>query len=125
ELVHVPYRGAGPAVSDVVGGHVQLTFVGWGAVRSPVEAGLAKVLAVAQAQRLSAAAQYPTSAESGLPGYEFVTWFGIVAPKGTPKPVIATLVRHIHAMQDDPQVKRSLGESGLEPLKESPDEFGA
>ena len=111
-------------MNDVVGGHVQLTFVGWGAVRSPVEAGLAKVLAVAQAQRLSAAPQYPTSAESGLPGYEFVTWFGIVAPKGTPAPVIATLVRHIHAMQDDPQVKRSLGESGLEPLKESPDEFG-
>jgi tripartite-type tricarboxylate transporter receptor subunit TctC len=125
DILHVPYRGAGPAVNDLVGGHVQLTFVGWGAVRSPVEAGLAKVLAVAQSKRLTGAPQLPTSAEAGLPGYEFITWFGIVAPKGTPAPVIATLVRHIHAMQDDPEVQRILVQAGLEPLKESPEQFGA
>jgi tripartite-type tricarboxylate transporter receptor subunit TctC len=82
-------------------------------------------LAVAQSQRLRAVPALPTSAEAGLPGYEFVTWFGIVAPKGTPAPVIATLSRHIHAMQDDSAVQRSLAESGLEPLKESPGQFGA
>jgi tripartite-type tricarboxylate transporter receptor subunit TctC len=125
DILHVPYRGAGPAVNDVIGGHVQLTFVGWGAVRGPVEAGKAKVLAVAQAQRLKAAPDLPTSAEAGLPGYEFVTWFGVVAPKGTPAPVIATLVKHIHAMQDDPEVVKTLAQSGLEPLKESPEQFGA
>jgi tripartite-type tricarboxylate transporter receptor subunit TctC len=125
DILHVPYRGAGPAVNDVIGGHVQLTFVGWGAVRGPVEAGKAKVLAVAQAQRLKAAPQFPTSAEAGLPGYEFVTWFGVVAPKGTPAPVIATLVKHIHAMQDDPEVVKTLAQSGLEPLKESPEQFGS
>jgi tripartite-type tricarboxylate transporter receptor subunit TctC len=81
-------------------------------------------LAVAQSQRLKAVPQLPTSAEAGLPGYEFATWFGIVAPKGTSAPVIATLARHIHAMQDDPEVQRSLAESGLEPLKESPEQFG-
>jgi tripartite-type tricarboxylate transporter receptor subunit TctC len=124
DILHVPYRGAGPAVNDVVGGHVQLTFVGWGAVRSPVEAGLAKVLAVAQSQRLTGAPQLPTSAEAGLPGYEFITWFGLAAPKGTPAPVIATLVRHIHAMQDDPEVQRTLAQGGLEPLKETPEQFG-
>ena len=59
DILHVPYRGAGPAVNDVVGGHVQLTFVGWGAVRSPVEAGLAKVLAVAQSQRTERRAAAP------------------------------------------------------------------
>ena len=125
DILHVPYRGAGPAVNDVVGGHIQLTFVGLGAVRAPVDAGLAKILAVAQPQRLKAAPQYPTSAEAGLPGYEFVTWFGVVAPKGTPAPIIAKLVKHIHAMQDDPEVQRKLADGGLEALKETPEQFGA
>jgi tripartite-type tricarboxylate transporter receptor subunit TctC len=125
DILHVPYRGAGPAVNDTVGGHVQLTFVGLGPVRSPAEAGLLKILAVAQSVRLKSAPQYPTSAEAGLPGYEFVTWFGIVAPKGTPAPVIAKLVQHIHAMQDDPEVQRRLAAGGLEALKESPEQFGA
>jgi tripartite-type tricarboxylate transporter receptor subunit TctC len=125
DILHVPYRGVGPAVNDVAGGHIQLTFAGWGAVRSPVEAGLAKILAVAQTQRLKAAPQYPTAAEAGLPGYEFATWFGILAPKGTPAPIIATLVKHIHAMQDDPQVQRSFADGGLEGLKETPEQFGA
>jgi tripartite-type tricarboxylate transporter receptor subunit TctC len=125
DLLHVPYRGVGPAVNDLVGGHIQLTFAGWGAVRGAVEAGRAKVLAVAQPKRLAGAPQIPTSAEAGLPGYEFATWFGIVAPKGTPAPVIATLARHIHAMQDDPQVQKSLADGGLEALKETPEQFGA
>ena len=110
DILHVPYRGAGPAVNDTVGGHVQLTFVGLGAVRAPVDAGLLKILAVAQSERLKSAPQYPTSAEAGLPGYEFVTWFGIVAPKGTPAPVIAKLVQHIHAMQDDPRGAEAIGD---------------
>jgi tripartite-type tricarboxylate transporter receptor subunit TctC len=125
DILHVPYRGVGPAVNDVVGGHIQLTFAGLGAVRAPVDAGLARILAVAQSQRLKAAPQYPTSAEAGLPGYEFATWFGIVAPKGTPAPVIAKLVKHIHAMQDDPEVQRKLADGGLEALKETPEQFGA
>ncbi|MEA2981704.1 MAG: hypothetical protein QOF09_3527 [Alphaproteobacteria bacterium] len=125
DILHVPYRGVGPAVNDVAGGHIQLTFAGWGAVRSPVDAGLAKVLAVAQARRLQSAPQFPTAAEAGLPGYEFVTWFGVLAPKGTPEPIIATLVQHIHAMQDDPQVQRSFADGGLEALKETPEQFGA
>ena len=125
DLLHVPYRGAGPAVNDTIGGHVQLTFVGWGAVRGPVEAGRLKVLAVAQPKRIAAAPALPTAAEAGLPGYEFVTWFGVVAPKGTPQPIIDKLVKNIHAMQDDAEVVKTLGESGLEPLKESPQEFGA
>jgi len=125
DILHVPYRGVGPAVNDMAGGHIQLTFAGWGAVRAPVEAGNAKVLAVAQSQRLKSAPQLPTSAEAGLPGYEFATWFGIVAPKGTPAPVIAKLVKHIHAMQDDPEIQRKLADGGLEALKETPEQFGA
>ncbi len=125
DILHVPYRGVGPAVNDVAGGHIQLTFAGLGAVRAPADAGLARILAVAQSQRLKAAPQYPTSAEAGLPGYEFATWFGIVAPKGTPAPVIAKLSKHINAMQDDPEVQRKLADGGLEGLKETPEQFGA
>jgi tripartite-type tricarboxylate transporter receptor subunit TctC len=124
-ILHVPYRGVGPAVNDTIGGHVQLTFAGLGAVRSGVDADVLKILAVAQSQRLKSAPQFPTSAEAGLPGYEFVTWFGVVAPKGTPSTVIATLVNHIHAMQDDPLVQQRLASGGLEPLKETPEQFGA
>lgn len=125
DILHVPYRGAGPAVNDTVGGHVQLTFVGLGAVRSAVDGGHLKILAVAQPERIKAAPQYPTSAEAGLPGYEFVTWFGLVAPKGTPAGVIAKLVQHVHAMQDDPEVQKRLATGGMEPLKETPEQFGA
>src|SRR3954469_19272631 len=123
-ILHVPYRGVGPAVNDTVGGHVQLTFAGLGAVRSGVDAGALKILAVAQSQRLRSAPQFPTSAEAGLPGYEFVTWFGVVAPKGTPPAIVATLVKQIHAMQDDPEVQRRLAAGGLEALKETPEQFG-
>jgi tripartite-type tricarboxylate transporter receptor subunit TctC len=123
DILHVPYRGAGPAVNDLVGGHVQVTFVGLGAVRSAVDAGLAKVFAVSQPKRLNAAPQFPTSAEAGLPEFEFVTWFGLVAPKGTSPAIVATLVQHIHAMQDAPGVQRSFGDSGLEVLKETPQQF--
>jgi tripartite-type tricarboxylate transporter receptor subunit TctC len=125
DILHVPYRGAGPAVNDTVGGHVQLTFVGLGAVRSAVDGGHLKILAVAQPERIKSAPQYPTSAEAGLPGYEFVTWFGVVAPKGTPAPVIAKLVQHIHAMQDDPEVRKRLATGGMEPLKETSGQFAA
>jgi tripartite-type tricarboxylate transporter receptor subunit TctC len=125
DILHVPYRGVGPAVNDAIGGHVQLTFAGLGAVRSGADSGMLRILAVAQSQRLKSAPQFPTSAEAGLPGYEFVTWFGVVAPKGTPAPVIATLVKHIHAMQDDPSVQQRMAAGGLEPLKETPEQFGA
>ena len=70
-------------------------------------------------------ADLPTTAEAGLPSFEFVTWFGIAAPRGTPRPVIDKLVAAIHTMQDDPAVKKRLAESGMEPLKETPEQFGA
>lgn len=125
KLTTVHYRGAGPAVADVAGGHVDLTFVGLGAVRGQMDAGLVKVLAVAQSHRLQGAPDVPTTAEAGLPSYEFVTWFGVAAPHGTPPAAVATLVRAIHKMQQDPAVKQRLAVSGLEPLEETQAEFAA
>jgi tripartite-type tricarboxylate transporter receptor subunit TctC len=125
KLTMIHYRGAGPAVADLAAGQVQLSFVGLGAVRGQLGAGLVKALAVSQPRRLQGAPDIPTTAEAGLPSYEFVTWFGVVAPRGTPPQVIDTLVRAIHTMQDDPAVRKRLSQSGMEPLKESPAEFAA
>ena len=124
-LTVVHYRGAGPALTDLLAGQVQLIFVGLGVVRSHIAAGTVRVLAVSQHERLSAAPDIPTAAEAGLPAFDIHTWFGIVAPRGTPERIVATLVRQIHAMQDDPSVRRRLADSGLETLKESPDRFRA
>ncbi len=123
KLVHVPYRGAGPAVTDLAAGQVQVAFVGLGAVRAHLDAGRVRALAVAQPQRLKAAPEIPTAAEAGLPEYEFVTWFGVGAPRGTPQPVIDKLVKGIHTMQDDPAVQKRLADAGMEPLKENPAQF--
>lgn len=125
KLTTVHYRGAGPAVTDLAAGQVQIAFVGLGAVRGQIDAGHVKALAVAQPHRLHAAPDLPTTAEAGLPAFEFVTWFGIAAPRGTPRPVVDKLVAAIHVMQDDPVVQARLADSGMEALKETPDAFGA
>ena len=124
-LTAVHYRGAGPALTDLLAGQVQIIFVGLGVVRSHLAAGTVRALAVSQPERLRGAPDIPTAAEAGLPAFEINTWFGIVAPKGTPERIVATLVRQIHAMQDDPSVQKRLADSGLDTLKESPEQFRA
>lgn len=123
QLTHVQYRGAGPAVTDLVGGQVQVVFVGYGAVRPHIAAGKLRALAVAQARRLQSAPDIPTADEAGLPGFEFTTWFGVVAPKGTPDVVVSTLARQIHAWQDDAAVQKRLSDGGMEALKETSVQF--
>ena len=125
KLTAVHYRGAGPALTDLLAGQVQAIFVGLGVVKTHMAAGTVKVLAVSQGKRLAAAPEIPTAAEAGLPGFDLVTWFGIVAPRGTPEKVISLLNRQVHAMQDDPVVLKRFADSGLEALKESPDQFAA
>ena len=122
-LTPVHYRGAGPALNDLLAGQVQAIFVGLGVVRSHGQSGAVKLLAVSQPKRLAAAPEIPTSAEAGLPGFEVNTWFGVVAPRGTPQPVIALLNREIHAALDDATVQQRLQEGGLEPLKDTPAQF--
>ncbi|MFM9882022.1 MAG: Bug family tripartite tricarboxylate transporter substrate binding protein [Burkholderiales bacterium] len=122
-LTHVHYRGAGPAVTDLVGGQVHVVFVGLGAVRAHLASGKLRALAVAQSNRLQGAPDLPTADEAGLPGYEFTTWFGVAAPKGTPDAIIATLVRSIHAFQDDPAIQKRLADGGMEVLKETSAQF--
>src|SRR3982751_4810708 len=95
-LTPVHYRGAGPALNDLLTGQVQAIFVGLGVVRSHAQGGAVKMLAVSQPRRLAAAPDVPTSAEAGLPAFEVNTWFGDVAPRGTPEPIVNQLNREIH-----------------------------
>jgi len=119
-LTPVHYRGAGPAFADLVAGQVQAIFVGYGVVRGNPAV---RVLAVSQEKRLAAAPDVPTATEAGLPAFELTTWFGVVAPRGTPPTAIALLNREIHAALDDATVRERLMAGGLEPLKESPAQF--
>ncbi len=125
KMVHVPYRGAGPAVVDLAAGQVQVAFVGLSSVQSLLPTGKVRVLAVAQNERLAAAPDVPTADESGLPGYEFATWFGLVGPRSMPADVVAKLNHAVNTMLDDPAVKKRLVDSGLQPMKATPEQFAA
>ena len=125
ELVHVPYRGAAPAVADVAAGHVQLIFVGLGAIEPLLAAGAVKALAAGQLTRLTALPDLPTADEAGLPGYEFSTWYGLMAPRGTPAEIVNALNRRVNEMLADPEMQKRLVGSGMEPMHDSPAEFAA
>ncbi len=125
QLVHVPYRGAAPAVQDTAAGQVQMTFVGLGSAQPLLATGKIRILAAASKMRMAADPDLPTSAESGLPGYEFSTWLGLVTSRGTPAPVIATLNKAIETMVADPAIQKRLVDGGLEPMKGTPAQFEA
>ncbi|HET7200632.1 MAG TPA: tripartite tricarboxylate transporter substrate binding protein [Burkholderiales bacterium] len=123
QLVHVPYRGAGPAITDLVAGRVQMLSVGLGPVRAHLKSGALRALAAASRTRLAAAPEVPTSAEAGLPGYEMTTWFGIFAPKGTSPEIVSRLNSAMQAVIDDPGVRKRMLESGIEPIGGSAQAF--
>jgi tripartite-type tricarboxylate transporter receptor subunit TctC len=116
QLVHVPYRGAGPALTDLLAGRVQMLSVGLSPVQAHLRSGALRALAAASKTRLAAAPEVPTSAEAGLPGWEMTTWFGIFAPKGTSAEVVRLLNEHMQAVIDDPKTKKRMLDSGMEPI---------
>lgn len=125
KIVHVPYRGAAPAVAATAAGQVEMTFIGLGSAQPLLPTGKIRVLAVASKTHLAAAPQIPTAAESGLPGYEFSTWLGLVTARGTPAQAIGILNRAVAAMVKDPATLKRLSDSGLEPMSGTPAEFEA
>ncbi len=116
QMVHVPYKGTGPALADLVAGRVQMLSVGLGPVQAHLKSGALKALAAASKARLAALPQVPTSAEAGLPGYEMTTWFGIFAPKGTSPEIVHLLNARMQAVIDEPKTKKRLLDSGIEPI---------
>src|SRR3989441_3766367 len=116
QLVHVPYKGTGPALADLVAGRVQMLSVGLSPVQAHLKSGALKALAAASKTRLSALPQVPTSAEAGLPGYEMTTRFGIFAPKDTSVEIVRLLNARMQAVIDDPKARRRMLEAGMEPI---------
>ena len=123
QLVHVPYRGAGPALTDLLAGRVQMFSVGLSPVQAHLRSGALRALAAASKTRLAAAPEVPTSAEAGLPGWEMTTWFGIFAPKGTSAEVVRMLNAAMQAVIDDPKTRKRMLDSGMEPIGGSAQEF--
>jgi tripartite-type tricarboxylate transporter receptor subunit TctC len=115
EIVHVPYKGAAPAMNDLIGGHIPMMFDNMPAVLPQVQAKLINAIAVAGATRAGAMPDVPTVAESGLAGFEASSWFGLVAPAKTPAPVLAKLQADVEAILEMPDVQKRLTELGAEP----------
>jgi tripartite-type tricarboxylate transporter receptor subunit TctC len=126
KLTHVPYKGSGPALNDLIGGHVSLMFSTMASAAGLVRDGSkVRALAVTGATRSQLFPDLPTVAESGLPGYEAVLHYGIVAPAGTPRPVIEKLNAALNTALANDEVKRRLAVEGAEALPLSPDEYAA
>ncbi|PVE25766.1 ABC transporter substrate-binding protein [Microvirga sp. KLBC 81] len=122
-MTHVPYRGTAPAVTDLLGGRVQLTFTGAPNLVQHVEAGTMRALAVSGSSRLKAAPTVPTVAESGFPGFEASQWYGIMVPAGTPKPVVDQLNTEIRTAMAAPEISERLSQEGAEVWTNTPGEF--
>jgi tripartite-type tricarboxylate transporter receptor subunit TctC len=123
QLVHVPYKGANPAAVDLATGQIDVAFIAYGSMRAQMAAGQVRALAVGSKERLTALADVPTFDEAGLAGYDVTNWFGVFAPKGTPRDIVATLNAHIGRMFDDPQTVKRLQDGGIVPMRESPEAF--
>ncbi|MBR0687770.1 tripartite tricarboxylate transporter substrate binding protein [Bradyrhizobium manausense] len=121
----VPYRGIAPVVNDLIGGHIELGIVDPPSAMSAIESGLITTIAVSSAQRFSRLPTIPTFAESGLPDFESIGWFGIVAPAGTPADVIAKLSKAFVTALAEPGVVEKIRALGSVPMPMTPDEFQA
>ncbi len=123
DLQHVPYKGGGPMLIDLIGGQIQLGFDNLPSAIAHVRSGKVRALAVTTAKRWPSAPEIPTLAEAGVPGYEASAWFGLLAPGATPKPVVELLQRHVAAILRLPEVEKQFFEQGAEPGGNTPDEF--
>ncbi len=111
-IVHVPYRGAGPAMQDLVAGHVPLVFDGLGSSAAQIRDGKLRALAVAASKRVPAFPDIPTAAEAGVPGYEVSTWYGVFAPKNTPPAVIERMTKELQKALQTASIKEAWERNG-------------
>jgi tripartite-type tricarboxylate transporter receptor subunit TctC len=125
DIVHVPYKGAAPALQDVIAGHVQMMFATASSVVAHIQDGKVRPLAVATLKRTAVLPDIPTMDELGLRNFDATTWHGLVAPAHTPKDVVATVNRALVSSLDDPGVKKSLGDLGVDIMGGTPDDFAA
>ncbi|MCC2632229.1 MAG: putative exported protein [Ramlibacter sp.] len=125
KLTHIPYRGAAPAMNDVLGNQVPVTFDNIITTLPLVKAGKLRALAVSTKQRSKVAPDIPTLAESGVPGFDATAWFGLFAPAGTPREIVLRLNREVAEAVKDAAVSEKLLQLGAEPASGSPEQFDA
>jgi tripartite-type tricarboxylate transporter receptor subunit TctC len=125
KLIHVPYKGTGPALTDLLGGHIPMIFTPIPTAHGQAESGLLRALAVSSAQRSKLLPDLPTVAESGLPGYEAGLRYGLVAPAGTPRVVVERLNKELRVALAADDVRQRLATDGAEVLPSTPEEYAA
>jgi tripartite-type tricarboxylate transporter receptor subunit TctC len=125
DMLHVPYKGVAPAIVDVIGGQVSMTFASILSSLPHVKSGKLKALAVTGSRRSPAAAELPTMMEAGVKGYESATWYGVLAPARTSKDIVHKLNADIVGMLKQPEVRDRLSKEGADPVGSSPQEFGS
>ncbi len=123
-LRHIPFKGVGPALTDAIAGHVPVCFCTLPTTLPQARAGRLRALAVTTSNRTSAAPDIPTVAEAGVSGYEMSQWYGILAPVGTPTPILRRLSAEVNNALALPELRASLVAVGADPVKSSPQEFG-
>jgi tripartite-type tricarboxylate transporter receptor subunit TctC len=123
DMVHVPYKGTAPAVTDIIAGHVSLMFNSMPSVLPQVAAGKLRGIAVGSAKRSPAAPTIPTVAEAGVPGFDYVTWYGLFSPAGTPRDIVDRLNAQITRILADPELAKRFASQGAEPMSTSPDQL--
>ena len=123
DMTNVSYRGNAPALTDVMAGHLQMMFSNVSDALPQAQAGAVRLLAVSSAQRAPQIPNVPTVAESGFPGFNVLTWNGLVAPAGTPKPIVDLLAREIAAAVKNPKFIERLETYGVDPVGNTPEEF--
>jgi len=124
DIVHIPYKGSGPAIQDLMGGQVEMMFDTTVVAAPQIKAGKVRALAVTSAKRIKGF-EIPTMAEAGLPGYEVTSWQGIFAPAGTPPAVVTRLNTEIVKILNMPDVRERLETLGVEPVANTSEEFAA
>jgi tripartite-type tricarboxylate transporter receptor subunit TctC len=125
KLVHIPYKGTGPALSDLIGGHIPVAFAPIPATYENAKQGNMRMLAVTSLKRSALAPEVPTIAEQGVPDFEAVLRYALVAPAGTPRPVIERLNKALNVALAGPEVKNRLALEGAEPVPGTPEEYAA
>jgi tripartite-type tricarboxylate transporter receptor subunit TctC len=125
DMIHVPYKGAAPAMNDLIGGQIQVMFDNLASSLAQVRAGRIRALAVTTARRSALAPELPTIAESGLPGFDVNTWFGIFLPAGTPRDVVTRLHVEFTRALALPEIREKMMALGAEPIGSNPEEFAA
>jgi tripartite-type tricarboxylate transporter receptor subunit TctC len=123
DMVHIPYKGGGQAMSDLVGGQLPVVFTAIATAQQYVKNGRAHAIAIASAKRSGALPDVPTLIESGVEGFEMYSWVGILAPAGTPEPIIDRLHREVVASMQDPAVRARYAVLGIDPVANTPEAF--